>query len=146
MSCSSAFLGFHFLAVCGGKRARWRTRALVSGSNTAQVGFNRSYSQYQLPKVTFNFMYSSKGEGDFRNVLCRGISTFLQGYGVGMTYLDAYTLGPIPQFRNELTPISATIAGKEIVYEQVRPLIISRAPFRVHRARPSGPDTKTGRI
>ncbi len=83
------------------------TGTLPSGSGTAEIRFDRFYAQYRLSRVTFRF-----------NV---GLSVFLQGYGMGRTYIYVPGFGGDIRFRNILEPISAMISGEEITYEQVRP-------------------------
>ena len=88
------------------------TRTLPNGS---EVRFNRYYVPYQLSRVFFDL-------SSYPSLLYQGSARiiFLQEYGVGRTYIE-YDLGcnRFP-FLNELVPLSATIAGEEIVYEQVR--------------------------
>lgn len=88
------------------------TRTLPNGS---EVRFNRYYAPYQLSRVFFDL-------SSYPSLLYQGSARiiFLQEYGVGRTYIE-YDLGcsRFP-FLNELVPLSATIAGEAIVYEQVR--------------------------
>lgn len=88
------------------------TRTLPNGS---WVRFNRYYAPYQLSRVFFDL-------SSYPSLLYQGSARiiFLQEYGVGRTYIE-YDLGcaNLP-FLNELVPLSATIAGEAIVYEQVR--------------------------
>ena len=88
------------------------TGTLPSGSGTAEIRFDRFYVQYRLSTVSF--VFDHYGEG---------LSRFLQGYGMGRfhIYVQAIGFGISPAFQNVLAPISATISGEEIVYEQVRP-------------------------
>ena len=89
------------------------TRTLPRGSGTVEVRFNRSYGPYRLSRVFFRLSDTPYHEA--------GIA-FLQDYGVGIIYIEVYGLGACGAtvFRNELVPISATISGEEIAYEQVR--------------------------
>ena len=92
------------------------THTLPNGAGTAAVLFNRSYGPYRLSSVFFGLSYprphpySSNAE-----------IVFLQGYGIGLTYIYA-DVDPCEHvvFQNVLAPVSATISGKEIIYEQVR--------------------------
>ena len=73
-------------------------------------GHPSNYAQYRRSRIHFGL--SSQ--------YYRAEIIFLQEYGVGQTYIESYPDPCWPAtFLNELTPISATISGKEIVYEQV---------------------------
>ncbi len=85
------------------------TGTLPSESGTAEIRFTRFYVQYRLSRVSFVFDY---GEG---------LSRFLQGYGMGRFHIYVRGFHRSLPFQNVLAPISATISGEEIVYEQVRP-------------------------
>ena len=76
-------------------------------------------TQARLSRVSFDFDY-------FVPVYLAG-TVFLQGYGIGQVYMEQEYVGSCgaPVFRNELTPISAVISGREIVHEQVRPFYLS---------------------
>ena len=87
-----------------------------SGSGTARADVRRSYAQYRLSRVSFSFSY----EDTTNSFFLEGRSRFLQGYGVGLTYIYVQGLEGVFLFLNELTPISATISGEEIIYKQVR--------------------------
>ena len=88
-------------------------RTLPIESGTAEVLFNRFYAPYRLPRVSFGLSrYSPSSD----NV---GIN-FLQEYGVGQAYIEVEGFCGNFLFRNELEPISATISGEEIGYQQVR--------------------------
>ena len=87
-------------------------RTLPIESGTAEVRFNRFYAPYQLSRVSFvlnSYSLSSDNAGII----------FLQKYGVGQSYIEFLYCGSVV-FRNELAPISATISGEEIVYQQER--------------------------
>ena len=90
------------------------TSTLPIGSGTTEAHLGRSYAQYWRSRVHF---------GLSRYSLYHGAEIiFLQEYGVGQTYIERYySLSACASlsFLNELMPISATISGKEIVYEQV---------------------------
>jgi len=86
------------------------TGTLPSGSGTAEIRFDRFYVQYRLSRVSF--VFDHYGEG---------LSGFLQGYGMGRFHIYVRSFHRSLPFQNVLAPISATISGEEIVYEQVRP-------------------------
>lgn len=72
-----------------------------------QTGVRRVYTPYKRSRVDFSFNYfSSDAE-----------VAFLQGYGMGLTYFYVEGFCGSVDFRNVLGPLSATISGKEIVYE-----------------------------
>ena len=89
------------------------TRTLPRESGTVEVRLNRSYGPYRLSRVFFHLSNTPYGEA--------GIA-FLQDYGVGIIYIEVEELTSCggASFLNELVPISATISGEEIAYEQVR--------------------------
>ena len=90
------------------------TSTLPIGSGTTEAHLTRSYAQYRRSRVHFGLnIYPSLHEG--------AEIIFLQEYGVGQTYIENYLWDRACgySFLNELMPISATISGKEIVYEQV---------------------------
>ena len=75
-------------------------------------GHPSNYAQYRRSRIHFGLSRYSQ--------YYRAEIIFLQEYGVGQTYIESYPDPCWPAtFLNELTPISATISGKEIVYEQV---------------------------
>ena len=78
-----------------------------------EVRFNRFYGPYRLSRVFFRLSNTPYGEA--------GVA-FLQDYGVGIIYIqvEEQTSCGGASFLNELVPISATISGEEIAYEQVR--------------------------
>ena len=88
------------------------TRTLPRGLDTAEAYFNRSYGPYRLSRVFFRLIRTPYNEG----------IAFLQDYGVGITYIEVEELTSCggASFLNELVPISATISGEEIAYEEVR--------------------------
>ena len=88
------------------------THTLPRGSGTAEAYFIRSYGPYWLSRVFFRLISNPYNAG----------IAFLQDYGVGIVYIEVEELTSCggASFLNELVPISATISGKEIVYEQVR--------------------------
>ena len=88
-------------------------RRLLRESGTAEVRFNRFYGPYRLSRVFFRLSNTPYGEA--------GVA-FLQDYGVGIIYIqvEEQTSCGGASFLNELVPISATISGEEIAYEQVR--------------------------
>ena len=94
-----------------------------SVEGTVEVYFTRFYAQFRLSRVIFVFSYRDIiGISHFP---LEGGSHFLQGYGLGDVYNYREGFGePIPPitYRNDLRPISATISGEEIVYEQVHAL------------------------
>ena len=77
------------------------------GLSTEQFSVGRVYTPYQRPKVDFSIGHP----------LAPKIA-FLKGYGVGRVY--SYVWSSLTYYRNGLMPISATISGEEIIYEQVR--------------------------
>ena len=79
------------------------------GAGTEEVRFNRVYAQYWRSRVHFELSDLGDNAG----------TIFLQEYGVGQAYIEAYGFALSRPFFNEVTPISATILGEEIVYEQV---------------------------
>lgn len=90
------------------------TSTLPIGSGTTEADLTRSYAQYRRSRIHFGLRrYPLYGGEEI---------IFLQEYGVGQAYIEFY-LWPRAcaqfYFQNELIPISATISGKEIVYEQV---------------------------
>lgn len=90
------------------------TSTLPIGSGTTEAHLTRSYAQYRRSRVHFGLSRYSLYDG--------AEIIFLQEYGVGQTYIEYYLWGracSLISFLNELMPISATISGKEIVYEQV---------------------------
>ena len=90
------------------------TSTLPIGSGTTGAYLTRSYAQYRRSRVHFGLSRYSLYEG--------AEIIFLQEYGVGQTYMEFYfwpRACAMSYFLNELMPISATISGKEIVYEQV---------------------------
>ena len=89
------------------------TGTLPSGSGTAEVRFERFYSQYRLSGVSFRSHYSKH--------YSEGFSFFLQGYGMGRAYIYVGGFEEDIPFRNILESVSAMISGEEIIYEQVRP-------------------------
>ena len=95
------------------------TGTLPIGSGTTEADFYRSYAQYWRSRVHFGLsMYSLYDRAEYH----RAEIIFLQEYGVGQTYIENYSYPSacaLPSFLNELMPISATISGEEIVYEQV---------------------------
>ncbi|MCE2449739.1 MAG: hypothetical protein J4F35_15575 [Candidatus Latescibacteria bacterium] len=84
------------------------------GSGTDQSSVRRIYTPYRRSIVDFFIPYFIFDE-EIR---------FLQGYGVGRAYisvwLDGFDGWPYLSYQNSLTPLSATISGREIIYEQVR--------------------------
>ena len=82
------------------------------GSGTDQSSVRRVYTPYRRSTVDFDKYYSIFDEG----------IRFLQGYGVGQAYIsaDRWWLFPYLFYENRLEPLSATISGREVVYEQVR--------------------------
>ena len=54
---------------------------------------------------------------------------FLRGYGIGQLFTDAVGLGAVPIFRNILTPISANIDRKEVLYPKHTLLSLQYIPF-----------------
>ena len=90
------------------------TGTLPLGSGTTEAHFTRSYVQYWRSRVHFGLSKYSLYHG--------AEIIFLQEYGVGQTYSEHYSSPSAcdpASFLNELMPISATISGEEIVYEQV---------------------------
>ena len=92
------------------------TRTLPIGFGTAEVRFSRSYAPYQLSSVSFRIGIDPPLDRAVAGII------FLQDYGIGQVYIEEYGLSSCTYavFRNELTPISAVISGREIVHEQVR--------------------------
>ena len=90
------------------------TSTLPIGSGTTEADLYSFYAQYRRSRVHFSLGRYSLYHG--------AEIIFLQEYGVGQTYIEFY-LWPRAcaqfHFLNELIPISATISGEEIVYEQV---------------------------
>ena len=90
------------------------TSTLPIGSGTTEAHLDRFYGQYRRSRIHFSLSRYSLYQG--------AEIIFLQEYGVGQTYIEYYSslsaCAPFA-FLNELMPISATIAGEEIVYEQV---------------------------
>ncbi len=84
---------------------------LPIGSGTSEVSFNRTYTQHQTSRVYFNFDYFSRSDSPSRSV-------FTQGYGMGLIYFYVGGLCGRVDFRNALGLLSATIDGKEVVYER----------------------------
>ena len=86
---------------------------------TGYTGFK--LTQARLSRVSFDFFYLPS--------VSRAGVVFLQGYGVGLVYVERTSRGmcegDADLFLNELTPISAVISGREIVHEQVRPFYFS---------------------
>ncbi len=80
-------------------------------AGTEEVRFERIYAQYWRSRVHF----------ELGNIGHNAGIIFLQEYGIGQAYIESYGLCGYRPFFNELTPISATIAGEEIVYERVYP-------------------------
>ena len=80
------------------------------GSSTEQFSVGRIYTPYQRPRVDFSINNSP-----FLQEIA-----FLKGYGVGRVYIHYWSAYPGIYYRNGLIPISATISGEEILYEQVR--------------------------
>ena len=65
------------------------------GSGTAQTGVHRVYAQYRLSRGSFSFSYDGI------------ISDFLQGYGVGLTYIYVQSgsfFEEVLLFQNKLIP------------------------------------------
>ena len=90
------------------------TSTLPIGSGTTEAHLTRSYAQYWRSRVHFGLSRYSLYD--------RAEIIFLQEYGVGQTYIEHYSYPSAcatASFLNELMPISATISGEEIVYEQV---------------------------
>ena len=81
-------------------------------SSTVEDRFNRLYAESRLSMVSFSFANNYYGIGR---------SSFLQGYGMGLAYIYVEGTSRAILFQNVLVPISATISGEEIIYEQVRP-------------------------
>ena len=77
------------------------------GSSTEQFSVRRVYTPYQRPRVDFSISHPLLPE-----------IAFLRGYGVGRVY--SYVWSSLSHYYNGLLPISATISGEEILYEQVR--------------------------
>ena len=77
------------------------------GSSTEQFRVGRVYTPYQHPRVDFSIGHPLEPE-----------IAFLKGYGVGRVY--SYVWSTFSHYQNGLMPISATISGEEILYEQVR--------------------------
>ena len=84
---------------------------LPIGSGTAEVHFNRTYTQHRLSRVYFDVDYFGRSDSPSRSV-------FIQGYGMGLSYFYVGGLCGRVEFRNALGLLSATIAGKEVVYER----------------------------
>ena len=84
------------------------------------------YTGYKLTQARL-----SRAFFDFSDIfgVSRAGVVFLQGYGVGLVYMERTSIGmcegDADLFLNELTPISAVISGREIVHEQVRPSYFS---------------------
>jgi len=94
---------------------------LPSGSSdTAEIKFKCSYRPNRLSSVLFSFGYDTEPFPSY------GASYFLQGYGFGPAYLETLGFEGAHVFYHNLWPISATIGGEEIVYEQVRSFYHSR--------------------
>ena len=95
------------------------TGTLPLGSGTTEAYFNLSYAQYWRSRVHFGlYMYPLNDRAEYHGAEI----IFLQEYGVGQTYIEHYSYPSAcaaASFLNELTPLSATISGEEIVYEQV---------------------------
>ena len=91
------------------------TGTLPIGSGATEADFDLFYAQYRRSRVHFGLSRYSLYD--------RAEIIFLQEYGVGQTYIEHYSYPGactfVPSFLNQLTPISATISGEEIVYEQV---------------------------
>ncbi len=90
------------------------TSTLPFGSGTTEAHLDRFYVQYWRSRVHFGLNSYSLYD--------RAEIIFLQEYGVGPTYSEYYSYpsGCAPaSFLNQLTPISATISGEKIAYEQV---------------------------
>ena len=88
---------------------------LPIGSGMTGAHLTRSYAQYRRSRVHFGFS-GRYFPYDGAEII------FLQEYGVGQAYIEYYLWGRACSsafFLNELMPISATISGEEIVYEQV---------------------------
>ena len=89
------------------------------GSPSGYTGYK--LTQARLSRVSFDF-------SDIFGVSRAGV-VFLQGYGVGLVYVERTSIGlcegDADLFLNELRPISAVISGREIVHEQVRPSYFS---------------------
>ena len=88
------------------------TGTLPIFSSTVEARFNRLYAESRLSRVSFSFADNYYGIGR---------SSFLQGYGMGLAYIYVEGTSRAILFQNVLVPISATIYGEEIIYEQVRP-------------------------
>lgn len=92
----------------------FHTGTLPLGSGTTEARLDRFYAQYWRSRVHF---------GLSRYSLYHGAEIiFLQEYGIGQTYIEHYSYPSAcapASFLNELMPLSATISGEEIVYEQV---------------------------
>ena len=95
------------------------TGTLPIGSGTTEADFYRFYVQYWRSRVHFGLsMYSLYDRAEYH----KAEIIFLQEYGVGQIYIENYSYPSAcatASFLNELRPISATISGEEIVYEQV---------------------------
>lgn len=90
------------------------TSTLPIGSGTTEADVYSFYGQYRRSRIHFSLgRYSLYDRAEI---------IFLQEYGVGQTYIEHYSnpsACAFASFLNELMPISATISGEEIVYEQV---------------------------
>ena len=86
-----------------------------SVEGTVEVYFTRFYAQFRLSRVIFVFSYHDITD----SFPLEGGSWFLQGYGLGMAHNYRPDFWGTITYRNDLRPISATISGEEIVYEQV---------------------------
>ena len=97
----------------------FHTGTLPLGSGTTEARLDRFYAQYWRSRVHFGLsMYSLYDIAEYHIAEI----IFLQEYGVGQTYIEHYSYPSAcasASFLNELRPISATISGEEIVYEQV---------------------------
>ena len=93
--------------------------AFPRGASTEEVRFERVYAQYWRSRVHFKLSDIGHIAG---SIIGHNAGTiFLQEYGIGQAYIEAFSWGWERPFFNELMPISATILGEEIVYEQVYP-------------------------
>ncbi|MCE2448050.1 MAG: hypothetical protein J4F35_06595 [Candidatus Latescibacteria bacterium] len=95
------------------------------GSPSGYTGYK--LTQARLSRVSFDF-FDIPSFSRARSFSRAGV-VFLQGYGVGLVYVERTSIGlcegAADLFLNELTPISAVISGRETVHEQVRPFYFS---------------------
>ena len=85
------------------------------------VHFQEERAQKRSVSTAFTPQYwRSRIHFELSNIGDNAGTIFLQEYGIGQAYIESSEFWS-PPFLNELTPISATILGEEIVYERVSP-------------------------